>query len=203
MKMTKSQRVSFAFLPKKKKGERKYCLIKLREGRMNNFFFLQLLATVHSYRWPCTVAMKLKFLSLAPRNLLCRIGNIAFQHYNCDALTTYYSSKLINKTNVLFSLSHLLLKKIFFFSISFFSFFSLWSVVSPSQLLFPHLLLSFLLLSSWPFLSSSFFFFFFSSLFLSSVQCCFSLLLLFLLSSHWFSFIFTGGSWWWMLVDRG
>ena len=102
-----------------------------------------------------------------------------------------------------YSLSHLLLKKIFSFSISFFSFFSLWSVVSPSQLFFPHLLLSFLLLSSGPFLSSSFFFFFFSSLFLSSVQCCFSLLLLFLLSSHWFSFLFTGGSWWWMLVDHG
>ena len=89
------------------------------------------------------------------------------QSYNkLSSLTTYYSSKLINKTIILFVLSPPLFKKMFFLSL-FLSSLSFLSFL-PIRIFFffSLLLLYFLLLSSSPFLSSSSFFsFFFSPLF--------------------------------------
>ena len=130
------------------------------------------------------------------------------QSYNkLSSLTTYYSSKLINKTIILFVLSPLLFKKnVFPFS---FSFFPLFSVVSPYHrfslsefFFFSLLLLYFLLLSSGPFLSSSSFFLFFFPLFSYPLFSAFFFFLFSPLSSHRFSFPFTSGSWWWWIMDR-
>ena len=87
------------------------------------------------------------------------------QSYNkLSSLTTYYSSKLINKTIILFVLSPPLFKKMFFLSL-FLSSLSFLSFL-PIRIFFffSLLLLYFLLLSSGPFLSSSSFFLFFFSL---------------------------------------
>ena len=72
-----------------------------------------------------------------------------------SSLTTYCSSKLINKTNILFSLTIYLKKYFPFLSLSFLS--SLPFL--PLNFFFPLLLLSFLLLSSESFLSFLFSFF--------------------------------------------
>ena len=97
-----------------------------------------------------------------------------------SSLTTYYSSKLINKTNILFVLSPPLFKKIFFLSLflsslSFLPFLPI--TVSPYQNFFSlsssSLFSSPLLWSVSLFFFFYFFVFFFSSLFLSSIQCFF------------------------------
>ena len=129
------------------------------------------------------------------------------QSYNkLSSLTTYYSSKLINKTIILFVLSPLLFKKnVFPFS---FSFFPLFSVVSPyhrfslSEIFF--FLSSSSLFSSPLLWSFSLFFFFFSSffpsLFLSSIQCFF----LFSFFPSLFSpILFPFHQWIMVVVDHG
>ena len=82
-----------------------------------------------------------------------------------SSLTTYYSSKLINKTNILFVLSPPLFKKkyfsfLFFFFPSLFCHFSLSPFLPIRIFFFSLLLLYFLFLSSDLFLSSSSFFLF-------------------------------------------
>ena len=109
-----------------------------------------------------------------------------------SSLTTYYSSKLINKTNILFVLSPPLFKKkyfsfIFFFFPSLFCHFSLSPFLPIRIFFFSLLLLYFLFLSSDLFLSSSFFLFRFSLSFLILYSMLFSFFF-FLFSFFFFPF---------------
>ena len=123
------------------------------------------------------------------------------QSYNkLSSLTTYYSSKLINKTIILFVLSPPLFKKMFFLSL-FLSSLSFLSFL-PIRIFF--FLSSSSLFSSPLLWSFSLFFFFFSSffpsLFLSSIQCFF----LFSFFPSLFSpILFPFHQWIMVVVDHG
>ena len=111
------------------------------------------------------------------------------QSYNkLSSLTTYYSSKLINKTNILFVLSPPLFKKIFFLSL-FLSSLSFLPFL-PIRIFFS--LFFFSIFFSSPLIRFSllllFFFFVFPSLFLSFIQC------FFLFSFFFFPFSLLTGS---------
>ena len=125
------------------------------------------------------------------------------QSYNkLSSLTTYYSSKLINKTIILFVLSPPLFKKMFFLSL-FLSSLSFLSFL-PIRIFFFFLSSSSLFSSPllWSFSLYFFFFsfFFFPSLFLSSIQCFF----LFSFFPSLFSpILFPFHQWIMVVVDHG